>query len=64
VNRNVSPELSNRCTGTTGVPGSRTPGLSLAIFGSFQVLIVPWYISASTLPLSLRWVPGRRPGTL
>ena len=50
--------------GLTVACGSATPGLIEAILGSFQEVMTPWYISASTLPLSLRWVAGRRPGTL
>ena len=35
------PELSARCSVTIFVDGSDTPGLSLAIAGSFQVVILP-----------------------
>src|SRR4051794_26412054 len=56
----VLPELSERCTGWTGVAGSCTPGLSAAIFGSFQVLIVPEKMPDRTAGDSLRfWTPGR-----
>src|SRR5260370_30286127 len=64
VNRNVARALSARWNGTTLVCGSATPGLSAVILGSFQVVMDPWYISASTLPFSLRWTDGRRPGML
>ena len=56
MNRKVSPALSARCSGTTLVCGSVTPGLIAAIRGSFQEVMDPWYISASTLPFSFRWV--------
>ena len=41
VNRNVLPELSARCRVVIFMLGSVTPGLSVAIAGSFQVLILP-----------------------
>src|SRR5579875_1153516 len=62
LNRKVSPLESERCTGTTGRLGSLTEGLSFAMAGSSQFLIVPSYIPARTVPFSLRWVfciPGR-----
>jgi hypothetical protein len=42
--------------------GSLRPELSLAIAGSFQVVILPWKMSASVCPSSLR--PDLRPETL
>ena len=42
MNRNVSPELSERCTVTMGMSGSVTPGFSAAILALFQLVIVPW----------------------
>ncbi|CKO50569.1 Uncharacterised protein [Mycobacterium tuberculosis] len=61
VNKKVSPDPSERCSGTTAVPGRFTPGLSAAICGSSQVLMVPWYMAARTFPFSLRCslTPGR-----
>src|ERR1700733_1325831 len=61
VNTKVSPDPSERCSGTTGVAGRLTPGFSAAICGSFQVLMVPSYMAVSTLPLSFRCpvTPGR-----
>src|SRR4051812_16030230 len=56
----VLPELSERCTGRIGVFGSVVPALSAAIFGSFQVLIVPEKMPARTSGESLRLcTPGR-----
>src|SRR5215475_12026804 len=48
--------------GCTGVDGSLTPWLSLRIRGSFQVLIVPRYMSATTGPV--RRSGFETPGTL
>ena len=42
VNRNVSPELSDRRIGTIFVLGSVTPGLILAMASSSQLVMVPW----------------------
>jgi hypothetical protein len=61
VKRNVSPEASLRRTGTIAVEGRETPGLSIAIAGSFQAPIRPSYIRAITSPLSRR---SLTPGTL
>ncbi len=41
-NKNVSPLPSERCSVTIGMSGSVTDGLSAAIAGSFQVVILPW----------------------
>ena len=41
VKMKVSPEESTRRTGTIAVGGRVTPGLRAAIFGSFQVVMVP-----------------------
>jgi hypothetical protein len=46
----VVPEPSERCTTTIGCAGSFTEALSLAIAGSFQVLISPMKILASVGP--------------
>src|SRR5580693_4580370 len=53
VNRNVSPELSARCSGTTFRLGSGTPGLSALIAGSSQLVIFPVYMPTSTAASSL-----------
>src|SRR6516164_5431259 len=50
VNRNVLPEVSDRWTGTIGVPGRVTPEFRFLIAGSFHVVILPPKICASTLP--------------
>ena len=46
----VVPDPSERCTTTIGCAGSLADGLSLAIAGSFQVLISPRKILASVGP--------------
>src|SRR5437588_358751 len=60
--RKVSPLLSERCSVTTGMLGSVTPRLRLAICVAFHFVIWPWYIPESTLPESLRC--ESTPGTL
>ena len=50
----VVPEPSERCTTVMPVAGSLTPGLSAAICGSFQVLIEPAKMLATTGPESFR----------
>jgi hypothetical protein len=54
VNAYVSPLPSLRYTGMTGESGSFTPGLSLAIAGSFQRLTWPRKMRARICPESLR----------
>ena len=58
----VVPDPSERCTTTTAVSGSFTPGFSLATAGSFQVLMVPMNSLASVSPSSVRspaFMPSR-----
>ncbi len=57
----VVPELSERWAIEIFVLGSETPGLSLAIAGSFQVVIWPMKILASVGPsmCSRFLTPGR-----
>src|SRR5450755_3709780 len=50
----VVPDESERCTTVIFVLGSFIPGLSLAIAGSFQVLILPRKMFAVVGPSSLR----------
>src|ERR1700685_2271928 len=61
VNRNVLPELSARCSAVIFRAGRATPGLRALIAGSFQVLTLPAYIPARTLPprFSGFLTPGR-----
>src|SRR6516164_7443894 len=63
VNRNVLPEVSDRWTGTIGVPGRATPEFRCLIAGSFQVVIVALKVCASTVPFRFRCVDGLSPGT-
>ena len=49
----VVPDESERCTTVIAVLGSFMPGLSLAIAGSFHVLILPRKMSAIVGPSSL-----------
>ena len=58
----VVPDESERCTMVIDVLGRLTPGLSLAIAGSFHFLIVPWKMLAVVGPSSLR--PVLSPDTL
>ena len=44
----VVPEESERTTMVIGVLGSVTPGLSAAIAALFQLVILPWKMSAMT----------------
>ena len=48
------PDSSERLTGVILVSGRSTPSFSLAIAGSFQVLILPEKMSAMTGALRLR----------
>ena len=48
------PEESERTAMVIGVDGRLTPGLSALIAGSFQVLILPWKISAMAVASSFR----------
>src|SRR3954466_3816086 len=58
----VVPDSSERWT-TVMVPlGRSVPALSLAIAGSFHLVILPWKMSARVWPSSLR--PDFRPLTL
>src|SRR5579875_1428239 len=61
VKRKVSPEESTRWIGATLRLGRCTPGLSLAMAESSQLVIEPVYIPSRTAPLSLRFLT---PGTL
>src|ERR1700756_4025030 len=54
VKMKVSPDESARRTGTILVAGRGTPGFSDATAGSFHRVTRPWYIPASTSPVSLR----------
>src|SRR5215471_6748328 len=56
VKLSVVPELSARCTGVIAVDGRVTPGLSAAMAGSFQVLMVPEKMPASVAGLNCRLV--------
>src|SRR5579872_4653572 len=62
VNHSVSSELSERCTGATARFGSVMPGFMAAIFGSFQLVILPMYIAAMVGPSRFR--RPVTPGTL
>jgi hypothetical protein len=42
VNRNVSPDESDRCSGTIVVLGRFTLRLSFVIAESFHLVILPW----------------------
>src|SRR5262249_44252730 len=55
VNAYVSPLESLRNTGETLVAGSFAPGFRAAICGSFQCVILPRYMPASTGPLSFNF---------
>ena len=46
------PELSARYTGVISIGGSATPAFSRAMAGSFQLVILPRKMSASTGPLN------------
>ena len=61
MNALVVPDPSERWTIVIAVAGSVTPGLRAAIFGSFQVVMVPRYIPATVSASSFRSVT---PGTL
>src|SRR5438876_3339648 len=50
----VVPEESERTTRVIGVLGRVAPEFSALIAGSFQVLIVPWKMPASTVESSFR----------
>src|SRR5690349_17943119 len=50
----VVPEESERTARVIGVLGRLTPGLSALMAGSFQVLILPWKMFATTVGSSLR----------
>jgi hypothetical protein len=54
VKLKVVPLESDRKIGVTATAGSFTPGLSLAIAGSFHFLIFPRNMSASSGPVSFR----------
>src|SRR6266576_1528295 len=56
----VVPEESERTARVIGVLGRLTPELSALMAGSFQVLILPWKMSATTFGSSFRLLtPGR-----
>ena len=56
----VVPESSERCTGLIAWFGSVLPGLSAAISGAFQLVILPRKMPATVAGESCRSVtPGR-----
>jgi hypothetical protein len=56
----VVPESSDRCTGVIAWFGSVLPGLSAAISGAFQLVILPSKMPAMVAGASCRSVtPGR-----
>ena len=57
------PEPSDRTTGTIGVPGRASFGLSAAIAGSFHFVITPVKIFATLSPDSRRFVTRLPPMT-
>ena len=61
MNHFVVPELSDLCTVVIAWFGRFTPGLMLAIAGSFQFWMLPKKMSAIIGPVSFRPVltPGR-----
>src|SRR5271170_6380795 len=59
----VVPDPSERCTTAIAVSGSLTPGLSLAIAGSFHLVTLPRKICAMVGPSSVT-SPGLIPGKL
>ena len=50
----VVPESSERCTAVMWRPGSVTPGLVAAIFGSFHLVILPAKMPASGVGVELQ----------
>ena len=62
VNMFVVPELSERCTVVIAWFGSVVPGLRVVIAGSFQLVMVPRKMLATTVPVRRR--PEGTLGTL
>ena len=56
----VVPEESERTARVIGVLGRLTPGLSAAIAGSFQFLILAWKMFAMTVGVSFRVADPRQ----
>ena len=52
----VVPESSERCTGVTARFGRVLPGLSAAISGAFQFVILPRNMPANATPPAMNWV--------
>ena len=56
MNCAVEPEPSERTTGTMPLSGMASPGLSVAMAGSFHFVMAPVKILVMTSPLSRRLV--------